>query len=234
MASKSGKNDPEANQEGRDVGATEAIRRRRLTIRIAGGLVAAVAILAVVFALSNSGSSSSSGTAEAGQYKFAVGTPGPGEPAPLLNLPSTQGGNFDLASQQGKTTLLYFQEGLTCQPCWDQITDLEPQMKQLNELGIDQVVSITSDPLDQIQQKVADEGISIPVLSDSDLAVSAAYGANNYGMMGTSRDGHSFVLVGPDGQIQFRADYGGAPDYTMYVPVPNLLADLQAGLSENG
>ncbi|XES00911.1 hypothetical protein HEP87_61260 [Streptomyces sp. S1D4-11] len=49
-------------------------------------------------------------------------------------------------------------------------------------------------------------------------------------MMGTSRDGHSFLLVGPDGTIRWRADYGGAPDYTMYVPVDKLLADLKAGV----
>ncbi|MDQ2706498.1 MAG: hypothetical protein M3Z25_02170 [Actinomycetota bacterium] len=48
-------------------------------------------------------------------------------------------------------------------------------------------------------------------------------------MMGTSRDGHSFILVGPDGRIQWRADYGGAPNYTMYVPLDQLAADLRAG-----
>jgi hypothetical protein len=50
-------------------------------------------------------------------------------------------------------------------------------------------------------------------------------------MMGTSRDGHSFIVVGPDGLIRWRADYGGAPDYTMYVPSQSLLADLRAGLA---
>ena len=30
-------------------------------------------------------------------------------------------------------------------------------------------------------------------------------------MMGDMRDGHSFVLVGPDGVIRWRADYGGSP-----------------------
>ncbi|WP_438452434.1 hypothetical protein, partial [Listeria monocytogenes] len=71
---------------------------------------------------------------------------------------------------------------------------------------------------------------SYPVLSDPDLAVSSAYHANDYGMMGRSRDGHSFVLVGPDGRIRWRADYGGAPDYTMYLPVPNLIADMRQGM----
>ena len=43
-------------------------------------------------------------------------------------------------------------------------------------------------------------------------------------MMGNSRNGHSFVLVGPDGQISWRADYGGAPDYTVTAtPVSNVV-----------
>jgi peroxiredoxin Q/BCP len=47
-------------------------------------------------------------------------------------------------------------------------------------------------------------------------------------MMGTMRDGHSFVLVGPDGRIRWRADYGGAPKYTMFLPTEKMLADLTA------
>ncbi len=69
------------------------------------------------------------------------------------------------------------------------------------------------------------------MLQTGSLAVSRAYTANGYGMMGASRDGHTFILVGPDGRIRWRADYGGAPNYTMYVPVPNLIADIRAGLN---
>jgi peroxiredoxin len=130
----------------------------------------------------------------------------------------------------GKTVLLYFQEGLMCQPCWDQLKDIESNMARFRALGIDEVVSITTDPLDQLKQKSSDMGLSSPVLSDPDLNVSVAYSANQYGMMGTSRDGHTFIAVRPDGKILWRADYGGAPDYTMYVPVTNLIADLRAGL----
>jgi len=165
-----------------------------------------------------------------GQYTFAVGDPGPGTQAPEIKLASTQGGTFDLSSMKGKTIVLYFQEGLTCQPCWDQLKDIDAHMGELTALGIDQVVSITTDPIDQIKQKTSDMGITSPVLSDPNLSVSQAYSANSYGMMGTSRDGHSFIVVGPDGTILWRADYGGSPDYTMYVPVANLVADLRAGL----
>lgn len=49
------------------------------------------------------------------------------------------------------------------------------------------------------------------------------------GMMGDGMDGHTFILVNKGGMIAWRADYGGAPNYTMYVPVPNLLAAIEQG-----
>jgi peroxiredoxin len=42
--------------------------------------------------------------------------------------------------------LLYFQEGLSCQPCWDQINDLEQNEAALQAAGVNAVVSITTDP----------------------------------------------------------------------------------------
>ena len=160
---------------------------------------------------------------------YTVGTPGIGAAAPSFDLPSSAGGDLSLASLKGKTALLYFQEGLTCQPCWDQMSDLEKNTAAVKAAGVDQVVSVTSDPVAQIAQKTSDMHLATPVLSDPDLAVSKQYSANNYGMMGASRDGHTFVLIGPDGTIRWRADYGGAPDYTMFVPTSQLLADLKAG-----
>jgi hypothetical protein len=56
--------------------------------------------------------------------------------------------------------------------------------------------------------------------------------APSYGMMDGTADGHTFVVVDARGTIRFRADYGGAPNYTMYVPVENLVADLRKGLAE--
>lgn len=127
--------------------------------------------------------------------------------------------------------LLYFEEGVGCQPCWDQLKDIEANWGQFRALGIDQIVTITGDPLAALRQKAADERLTTPVLADPGLAVSQTYQANQYGMMGTSADGHSFILVGQDGAITWRADYGGAPKYTMYVPVSDLLAAIRGGLA---
>ncbi|WP_331753139.1 peroxiredoxin family protein (plasmid) [Streptomyces sp. NBC_00637] len=196
-------------------------RRRLRTIALV--VVAVLAVTAGLYAVFNRSEKSST----AGGYE--VGSPGIGKTAPGFSLASSAGGTQSLAAAHGKTVLLYFQEGLSCQPCWDQIKDLEKSAKQIKTAGVDEILSITSDQANLVARKVKDEGITTPVLSDPDLKVSKAYQANQYGMMGDSRDGHSFVLVGPDGKIQWRADYGGAPKYTMYVKVDKLLADLKAG-----
>jgi peroxiredoxin len=162
----------------------------------------------------------------AGQYQ--VGSPGPGQPAPRVSLPATTGSQIDLGAYKGKTVLLYFQEGLGCEPCWTQMRDLEKSAGQVRAAGIDQILSITTAPVNLLKQKVSDEGLHTPVLSDTSLTVSRSYHATDYGMMGNMSDGHTFVLVGPDGVIRWRGDYGGAPHYTMYVPVTTLLTDLRS------
>ncbi|MFD4510295.1 peroxiredoxin family protein [Streptomyces sp. NPDC058457] len=205
--------------------AVLAAGRRRLTW-IIGSAVAVVAlvVLYAVFSTSPARNTSSSGAS------YDVGTPGIGRTAPAFALAASTGKRVSLSDYRGKNVLLYFQEGLTCQPCWDQMTALEKSAAEVRGAGIDGIVSVTSDRADLIARKTKDMGLSTPVLSDPDLKVSKQYGANQYGMMGDSRDGHSFLLVGPDGTIRWRADYGGAPDYTMFVPVDRLLADLKAGV----
>lgn len=219
-----------------------SVARLGLATKIAIGVGSAVLILGAIFWASQENrqtqpSGQGSGQAQsavqtgpAGKYAYQVGKPGPGEAAPPIRLASTSGDGFDLASQRGTIVLLYFQEGVTCQPCWDQLKDIESNIQQLRALGITEVVSITTDPLDVLKEKVANDRLSTPVLSDPDLAVSRSYDANSYGMMGKSRDGHTFILVGLDGRILWRADYGGAPKYTMYLPVADLKADMLQGL----
>jgi peroxiredoxin Q/BCP len=161
-------------------------------------------------------------------FKYVAGQPGAGSAAPTFTLTSGTGGQVSLTEFRGRDVLLYFQEGLSCQPCWDQIKDLEQNQAALKTAGVDAVVSITTDPANLIGRKVADEKLTTPVLSDPSMQVSRAYNANQYGMMGEMRDGHSFILVGPDGIIRWRADYGGKPDYTMFLPTAKMLTDLTA------
>lgn len=206
-------------------------QRRQRGNRILLGVIAVVVVLAIAGLYAVFRSSSGGGAAATTPRKdYQVGRPGPGEKAPDFTLASSAGGNLHLSALRGKTVLLYFQEGLTCQPCWDQITDLEKNAAKVKAAGIDQVISITTNPVNLIARKTRDMKLTTPVLSDPDLAVSKAYHASDYHMaMMANVDGHSFLLVGPDGVIKWRADYGGAPKETMYLPVPRLLADIKAG-----
>ena len=187
--------------------------------------VASVAALAVLFGIYVSAAPSNDAPPTAGKINYITAEPVSG-PAPQMQLPSAQGSRFDLADLRGESVLLYFQEGLMCQACWTQLRDLERAEAELEAAGIDKLVNVTTDPVDLLARKVKDEGFSTTTVSDRTGEVSREFGALGVGMMGGGMNGHSFVLIGPDGQIQWRADYGGAPDYTMYVPVPQLLADL--------
>ena len=209
--------------------AGRGMRARRGWV-IAWALLVVVAVggLYLLYSSSSTGASSptTATTGVASGYAHVAGEPGAGATAPDFTLPASTAGQVGLADYRGRSVLLYFQEGLMCQPCWDQIRDLEQNKPALTAAGIDEIVSITTDPVDLVAQKMTDEGLTTPVLSDPTLQVSRAYTTNQYGMMGTSRNGHSFILVSPAGKITWRADYGGAPDSTMYLPTQKILADL--------
>lgn len=206
-------------------------RRPRGRFRPGGGWVAltvGVAVVGVIAGLIWYGGGRPAAPGGSAR-SYQVAEPGPGKVAPPLLLTATDGSRFDLSAWRGKTVLLYFQEGIGCESCWTQLKDIESNQGRFTALGIDQIVSISGDSPGPLRQKVALEGVRTPVLADPGLRASATYGGNTYGMMGTSADGHSFVLVGPDGVIKWRADYGGPPDYTMYVPVSTLVADIRGG-----
>ena len=218
-------------------------KRRTILVVVSAFAVLAVVAAIVVVARRGGGSSTSTaktvrteaaatngGAAASGKFRFAVGDPGPGAAAPPIVLTSTTGATFDLANEHGKGVLLYFQEGIGCQPCWDQMRDYATAIAGFKTAGVDELVTITVNPVGLLARKMRQDGVGGIVLADPDLAVSKLYHANQYGMMGDSTDGHTFIFVDAAGIIRWRADYGGSPDFTMYVPPANLLADLRAGL----
>jgi len=188
------------------------------------GLLLVVAVVGV--AAANTLSTDSGATA----VEYAAGEPGVGETAPDFELASATGGTYRLSAQRGETVLLYFHEGLMCAPCWKQVVDVQADLAEFTALGVDEVVAISVDPLASQAQHAEQVGVRIPALADEDKSVSQRYNALSYGMMNGMMPGHTFVLVGADGVIRWRADYGGPPKYTMYVPNPTLLAELRAVL----
>jgi peroxiredoxin len=214
--------------DNRGAKAVAAARRDQRGTPILNWLIAGVVVVLVLGVLYAVFRDSTASTASAGSERYDVGSPGPGDEALPFTLPGTNGEDVALSDFAGQNVLLYFHEGLGCQPCWDQIRDLEAASPQLEAAGIDQLVSITSAPVDLLRQKMDDDGLQSLALADPNLSVIEAYEANQYGMMGDTRAGHSFILVNGEGEIVWRADYGGAPNYTMWLPVDTILADLEA------
>lgn len=216
----------------RNLKAVKAVEKpnRLLSFPVIVGLIVvagAITALYIAWATSSQQNTASSNGGASG-YNFAIGDPGPGETAPDFTLPATDGSQVSLSDYAGKSTLFYFHEGGGCQPCWDQIGDIADAWADFEAAGIDAFVPVTTDPIDIHTQKMADDDLSTVAVSDADLTVSQAYDTNAYGMMRGTTNGHSFILVDGTGTIVWRADYGGEPDYTMYLPVDAILADLEA------
>lgn len=207
----------------RRTGRRVATRQRHVgpvPLWVLGGVAVLVVLVVAIAALNSTSPPGTPGR------NYDVGEPGVGELAPDFSLPDAKGGTFQLSDQRGKDILLYFHEGLMCAPCWQQIEDIERDIAQFTDTGVDQVVAISIDGLAAQARHAQQRGITLPVLADEDRRVSQAYDALSYGMMNGATPGHSFVLVGPDGVIRWRADYGGPPDYTMYVPNGEILSEL--------
>jgi peroxiredoxin Q/BCP len=147
-----------------------------------------VAVLVVVglFAIYRANTGTATGTAS---DRYDVGSPGVGAVAPDFLLPnvtpaaaaSGMPATTRLNDYRGNTVLLYFHEGLGCQPCWDQIRDLQKDPAALAAMGADQLLTITTGPQDLVAQKMHDDGLTAPALADTDLRVSTQYQANRTG-----------------------------------------------------
>lgn len=162
---------------------------------------------------------------EQGAKKLVVGSV-----APDFSLPDTQGGMFRLSEFRGKSNvLLFFNEGLSCQPCLRQMRDLD----ELNQRFVEHhviLVSVTADPLNLLTDWTRASGPKYgKVLSDQNLEVSKAYDllGPDVSMMPGTTPGHTFILVNQSGVIIWRQDYG---PYNMYVPNDQIIAAVTKAL----
>jgi peroxiredoxin Q/BCP len=155
---------------------------------------------------------------------------GAGVIASDFSLPATSGGTFRLSDYRGKSNvLLFFNEGLSCQPCLTQMQGLDTLNANFKNLNI-VTISITADPPQALSQWVQSGGPRYGmVLSDQGLQVSRMYDmlGPNVSMMPGSAPGHSFVLVNKDGVIVWRHDYG---PYNMSVPNDEIMAAVKQAL----
>ncbi len=152
-----------------------------------------------------------------------------GEKAPDFVLTSVNGTSFDLNSSLSRSdVLLFFNEGLSCSPCLQQMVDLDRNYSTFGGMGIT-VVSITTDSMSDMRMWAQNNGITkMMVLPDQSLQVDQEYSTLYAGSMHAgSAPGHTFILVGKDGNVLWRKDYGTS---TMYVPMNELIASVKSAL----
>ena len=143
--------------------------------------------------------------------------------APAFSLPSTDGRTVTLASLAGRNTLLYFNEGVGCDPCFTQMVELQQQQAQLDRLGIT-LIPVMTNSAAMVAQEMQRFRLGYPALIDASKSVSGAYGTLGTGHH-ADQPGHSFILIDKAGAIRWRGDYPG-----MYVSAGELLTKLQDAL----
>lgn len=113
----------------------------------------------------------------------------------------------------------------------EQIVDLQNDA-DFQALGVD-VVSIAFDSPAEQRAGAQQYGIdSVPLLTDTEQAVSEAYTVLQWAAA-TGEPSHTFVLVDAEGQIAWLQDYGSPANRgVMYVPVEELTMEVSRALSE--
>lgn len=156
-----------------------------------------------------------------------------GQEAPDFESASVVNGSaFNLANYANRSdVLLFFNEGLSCSPCLQQMVEIDKDYSVFRQMGLT-VVSITTDSPSSLGTWARNNGISnMVVLSDSSSQIDSTYGttgANVGSMHPGMTPGHTFILVGKDGKILWRADYGTS---TMYVPMDQLIAAVRSTMA---
>lgn len=88
------------------------------------------------------------------------------------------------------------------------------------------LLKIAVDPIEELKAEAERLDIETPMLSDEDAQVTSAYGIP---LAHGGEPGHTFVLVGRDGQVKWVKDYA-APENggLMYVEVEELRREVSA------
>lgn len=159
-----------------------------------------------------------------------------GDQAPDFTLPATDGRTISLADYRDKQgVLLYFHEGLTCQPCVDQVTELQKIQPQLEALQV-AILSVALDNVTDQKQALARAGAtSIPSLSYENADTEVAYDLTRFSMGMGRRAGHTFMVVDSAGVIQWRKDYWPGNGHavrggTMFVSADEIMMNVKTAL----
>jgi len=128
----------------------------------------------------------------------------PGDAAPDFTLPTDTGEKVTLSQLRGRKVVVYFYPAAMTPGCTTQACDFSDSLESLRGQGYD-VLGISPDPVEKLQQFREREGLGITLLSDTDRTAMTAYGAYGekklYGkvVQGVIR---STFVVDEEGRIQ--------------------------------
>lgn len=152
----------------------------------------------------------------------------PGTPAPDFSLPSTAGKTISLSDYRGKNILLFFNEGVMCAPCWQEVSKLERFRQDFDNLNT-VIIPISVDDQTTWDPILKEERIATPILIDAERKVSKVYKIlGTPSSMHDDRPGHTYVHIAPDGKIHASSDFPN-----MNVPTNVLLEHIQQYLNDN-
>lgn len=136
-----------------------------------------------------------------------------GDAAPEFTLADADGNSIALADYRGRNVVVYFYPKAATPGCTTEACDFRDSLSSLAAAGY-AVLGVSPDTVEEIRAFADAEGLTFPLLADSDAAVARAWGVWGEKTVGDRTfDGvirSTFVLDG-DGIVQ-RAEYGVDPN----------------------
>ena len=133
----------------------------------------------------------------------------PGDAAPAFALDDADGARTALEDYRGKNVVVYFYPKAATPGCTTEACDFRDNLSSLAAAGYS-VIGVSPDEVADIRAFSDAEGLTFPLLADTDAAVARAWGVWGEKTVGDRTfDGvirSTFVLDG-DGVVQ-RAEYG--------------------------
>ena len=99
-----------------------------------------------------------------------------GDKAPEFELPASTGETISLAGLAGKKVVLYFYPRDDTPGCIKEACSFRDADAELNEAGL-VVLGVSADTIESHGKFASKYGLNFPLLSDTDKAMSTAYGA---------------------------------------------------------
>ena len=100
----------------------------------------------------------------------------PGYSAPDFTLPAADGTKVTLSELRNRKVIVYFYPAAMTPGCTTQAVDFTAHLDDFTTAGYD-VLGISPDPVDKLQEFVTKESLTLTLLSDESKGIMKAYGA---------------------------------------------------------